>query len=381
MSYDVIVIGGGISGCAAAYYLSSAGHKVALVEKDGLASHASGFAFGYLAGSRSVPDGSGAFDRMRAFSVGLHHELASTLPELTGEKYHFENKAGLVLAFDESEAAELKSVGKSAFLRDEWPAEREDIRWLAYGELSHIEARVSTDVIGALYLGYTVELSPSELTRALWAGASKAHGATLLMDEVIEITVSNGAATGVLTSEGSVSAGSVVLAAGPWSDGVLQRGSATSHLGLPVTPLKGQILRYDIGEQPPMPVSIWWGDDYASSKPDGLLYVGTTEEDVGFDEEPSDLAREWVARSAVKALPFLSEAPIARQTACLRPLTTDRMPIVGAMDDVEGLFVATGGGRVGIEIGPILGWLIANTVSGDRAASAPYSSFSPARFA
>ena len=42
----ILIIGGGIAGCSAAYYLSRDGHDVSLFERDSIASHASGFALG-----------------------------------------------------------------------------------------------------------------------------------------------------------------------------------------------------------------------------------------------------------------------------------------------------------------------------------------------
>ena len=186
MSYDAIVIGGGISGCAAAYYLSSQGQSVALIEKDSLAAHASGFAFGSLYTRFQPPNGSPPIEWFRAESIDLHHDLAQILPELTGSEYHFQEKAGLILAFDEGEVAQLKPTGAASFLRDDWPDDRQDVRWLAYGELSHIDARISTDVIGALYLGGMTEVSPGGLTHALWAAAEK-NGAELINAEVSSI--------------------------------------------------------------------------------------------------------------------------------------------------------------------------------------------------
>jgi len=41
-NYDTVIIGGGVSGCASAYYLSKKGVKVALVEKGDIASGTSG---------------------------------------------------------------------------------------------------------------------------------------------------------------------------------------------------------------------------------------------------------------------------------------------------------------------------------------------------
>ncbi len=380
MSYDAIVIGGGISGCAAAYYLSSAGHSVALIEKDAPAAHASGFAFGSLHTQFQPPSSGPPIEWFRAESIDLHHQLANSLPEVSGVDYHFKEKAGLVLAFEETDAAHLKPSGVAGFLRSKWPEDRHDVRWLAYGELSHIEARVSTDVIGALYLGGMTEISPDGVTKALWA-ASERNGAVMVNAEVIAINVVDGIVTGVTTGNGSISSGIVVLAAGPWSQSVLQRGASTSNLRLPVAPLKGENLRYDLGDEPPLPVSIWWGSDYASSKPNGLLHVGTTHTDAGFDEEPSTEGREGIRRSAERALPFLANKRIAEQTACLRPVTPDGLPIIGEMPDARGLVAATGAGPLGIELGPAIGKLAAEIALHQSETSSRYSEFSPTRFA
>ena len=380
MSYDAIVIGGGISGCAAAYYLSSKGLSVALVEKDSLAAHASGFAFGSLYTRFQPPNGSPAIEWFRSESIDLHHDLAQTLPELIGSDYHFQEKAGLILAFNEEEVSQLKPTGAASFLREVWPADRQDMRWLAYGELSHIEARISTDVIGALYLGGMTEVSPRGLTQSLWVAAEK-NGAELINVEVSEINVVDGAVTGVSTNDGSISASVVVLAAGPWSRTLLRQGKATSHIDLPVMPLKGEILRYDLEDEPPVPVSLWWGSDYASSKPDGLLHVGATHSDAGFDETTSDEGRVEIRCSAERALPFLASRRIAQQTACLRPVTPDGLPMVGELEGISGLVIATGGGPIGIELGPAIGKLAADIALGQSENSSGYEVFSPARFA
>ncbi len=380
MNYDAIVIGGGISGCAAAYYLSSAGQSVALIEKDSPAAHASGFAFGSLHTQFQPPSAGPPIEWFRAESIDLHHELAKSLPETSGVDYHFKEKAGLVLAFDEADVAYLKPTGAAAFLRDTWPIDRQDVRWLAYGELSHIDARVSTDVIGALYLGGMTEISPSGLTNALWTAAER-NDAVMINSEVSSIEIVDGKATGVVTAQDTFQGSVVVLAAGPWSESLLNRGSSTSRVNLPVTPLKGEMLRYDLGDEPPVPVSLWWGSDYASSKPDGLLYVGTTHADAGFNEKPSEAGREQIRRSAERALPFLAEAKIAHHTACLRPVTPDGLPIVGRIPGIEGLIVATGGGPIGIELGPAIGKLAADIATAQTETTAKYSGFSPARFA
>ena len=45
---EVVVVGGGIVGCAAAYYLTKEGARVTIIEREGLANQASGYSAGML---------------------------------------------------------------------------------------------------------------------------------------------------------------------------------------------------------------------------------------------------------------------------------------------------------------------------------------------
>ena len=67
--------------------------------------------------------------------------------------------------------------------------------------------------------------------------------------------------------------------------------------------------------------------------------------------------------SALKALPYLIDAQMVRQTACLRPVTPDGLPILGRAPGKEGVVVATGGGRKGIHFSPIMGRIAADLVT------------------
>ena len=169
-------------------------------------------------------------------------------------------------------------------------------------------------------------------------------------------------------------ADSIVVAAGPWSSSLLL------NLGInaPVTPLKGQILRLD-APGPPLKVSLWWDTDYATTKPDGLLWVGTTEEKVGYDDRTTSAARDRIIRSAVEILPYLDDAELVQQTACLRPMTLDRLPIIEAVSEPQGLIIITGGGRNGILLGPSMGLAAANFVAGSEF-PVDISAFSLSRF-
>ena len=161
---------------------------------------------------------------------------------------------------------------------------------------------------------------------------------------------------------------------GPWS------GQASPWLGIPIKirPLKGQILRLR-APGPPLQFSLGWGGNYATTKPDGLLWAGTTEEEAGFDEIPTSGARNQIMAALLKMAPSLAEARLVRQTACLRPISADKALMLGEMPGWNGTFMATGAGRSGIVLGPALGRITADLITTGKT-DIPITSFDPKRF-
>ncbi len=166
-----------------------------------------------------------------------------------------------------------------------------------------------------------------------------------------------------------------MLTIGPWS------AEASAWLGVPieVRPLKGQILRLQ-APGPPVTCSVGWGHNYATTKPDGLLWAGTTEEEAGFDEETTAAARDEVGAALVRMLPAMADAQVVYQTACLRPVASDGLPVVGRVPGFDRVYVATGGARKGILLGPAMGRAVADLILTGSAKIA-LDAFSPGRFA
>ena len=70
-NYDVIIIGGGVVGSASAFYLSNSGASVAIIEKDSIASHASGFAYGGITPTIGL-DPNSSYHKISRYSYKLH---------------------------------------------------------------------------------------------------------------------------------------------------------------------------------------------------------------------------------------------------------------------------------------------------------------------
>ena len=152
-----------------------------------------------------------------------------------------------------------------------------------------------------------------------------------------------------------------------------------STLPIEVHPLKGQILRLQ-APGPPVPCNVGWGHNYATTKPDGLLWAGTTEEEAGFDEETTLEARDEIGAALVKMLPAMADAQVVHQTACLRPVASDGLLLLGRVPGFDSVYMATGAGRKGILLGPAMGRAVADLIVTGKSTLA-LEAFSPARFA
>jgi glycine/D-amino acid oxidase-like deaminating enzyme len=109
------------------------------------------------------------------------------------------------------------------------------------------------------------------------------------------------------------------------------------------------------------------------------LWAGTTEEEAGFDEESTSAARDEIGAALVRMLPAMADAQIAHQTACLRPVASDQLLVLGRVPRLAGVYVATGGARKGILYGPVMGRAIAELVLG-RQPRVALEAFAPDRF-
>lgn len=364
---DVLVIGGGIVGMAAAYFLAKAGARVTVIERDSVGSHASGFAYGGLSplSGAGIP---GPVHELAKEGMRLHSEFGKLLPQETGVVTEYRERPTLSLSFTEDEVSEARKA-----LDWQQAQESYNVRWLDGDAAREIEPRVSGDALGAVYTEGCAEVEPYKFVLALTQLAEK-EGVHVRNANVTGLKRSGGRVVGVSTASGELPCSSVVVAMGPWS------GEASSWLDLDIEirPLKGQILRLRVpGAE--IACSVGWAGNYANTKMDGLLWTGTTEEEAGFDERPTTQARDQIMASLLKMLPSLADAELVQQTACLRPLSADGLPILGAVPGLEGAFVATGAGRKGILLGPAMGRATADLVLSGKT-DLPIEAFAPDRF-
>ena len=366
---EVVIVGGGVVGCATAYFLAKEGVKATIIERESVAGCASGFAAGLLnpLNGHGIP---GPLEPLARESFRLHSHLSDEVKAETGVDPRLRTLSCIWLAVKEEEVEEFRELFRLAQRLEGFPA-----RWLDGDEVRSLEPRVSPDVIKGMCVEGIKQVESYEYTLGLCEAAEK-YGATIRHGTVQGIQETEGRVSGVVLAGEVVACEKVVLSMGPWT------GQVESWLGIPVPigPLKGQILRLELAGPPLEHAFYSSGGGYVSSKPDGLIWVGTTEEQVGFDDRPTAEARETIMNRSLELFPILSQARLVLQTACLRPVSTDGMPIIGEVPDWNGVYLATGAGRKGILLGPVMARSIADLITTGRT-DLPIQPFSPGRFA
>ena len=205
---EVVIVGGGVAGIATAYYLGKAGVRSTVIEKDAIAAHASGFAYGGL-GPLSGAGIPGPMAEIAQASFRLHTALSESLPEESGIDFEFRSRLSLSLAFDEVEASALRAAA-------DWQGRQKGFgtEWLDPGGLHEVNPNISPEAVGGCLLNGMTDLEPYKFVLAL-AQAAEELGAEVRHGVVTGLKRNGSRVTGVVTSGGVVHCDAAVLAAGP----------------------------------------------------------------------------------------------------------------------------------------------------------------------
>ena len=366
MNADVVVIGGGVQGCAVAWRLAQAGRSVIVLEKAIPGAEASSAAGGMLTPGVEALE-PGPFYALGRASLARYPAFAAELERLTGLSVGYRTGGTLEVAFDDhharvlaGRAGKIQSAGLPVTVLDD-------------AEVRRLEPGLSPEARGALWFEDEASLDPRLLGRALSIAAGQA-GATFLSGQVRAIRTAGGRVAGVDHERGAIDAPVVVLAAGAWSMQVAGHGLPPGA----VRPVRGQIAALDT--RPPLLARpVFSGHGYVVPRADGRVLCGSTMEDVGFERGVTAGGLRHVLEVGIGIAPGLASAPVVETWSNFRPASPDGEPILGP-GDVPGLLYATGHTRNGILLCPITADAIAAAVLG---APPPIdlAPFSPTRLA
>ncbi|MEQ8655140.1 MAG: FAD-binding oxidoreductase [Kiloniellales bacterium] len=399
-SVDVVVIGGGIIGASTAFELSQAGLKVALCEKGGIGHEQSSRNWGWVRISRRDP----REVPLMADSLNLWRDLDRRLGRNTG----YRRTGAIFLAHDEA-------------------AEEAHAKWRRHLEPHQIESALVrgkdlTDLFDGRDLGAKAALvtptdgyAEPQAVAPAYAEAARDAGASILTNCAVRgFETEAGAISAVVTERGSIACTQAVLAGGAWSN--LFCGNA--GIDLPQLRVVNNVLRTEpVAGGPEQPVK---HKNFALRKrqdggytlaagtasrvdlvPDCLRYarrfwpaykaeranlsfrfgrpffaelgrrrrwrldeVTPFEKERVLDPAPSPAAQLAALRSVAALFPAFAGAKVAQHWSGCIDVTPDAIPVISAVEEVPGFFIATGFSGHGFGIGPGAGRLMAEIVRG-----------------
>ncbi len=350
-STDVVIVGGGVIGCAIAYHLRKSGVDVAVFEQGEIGAEASSAAAGLLAPLGSI-SGPGAFADLLLASFALFPALVPELEEASGIHLEYERPGSLRVVRDPKHIANLRKRMKV------WQPLGLQMHWLTRDEARQHEPLLAPDVCAAIYAPAEAQIQASYIVKA-FAQAAVNGGAKLYSHrEITRLEQHNARITGVYTSQGErIGCKHLVIATGAWA----ARCGEWLNVELPVSPQRGQILALQ-QPSPPLRRIIFGEAVYLAPKSGGTVIVGATKEEVGFDKQLTAGGVTWLLNTAIRLAPSLESSAIDRMWAGLRPKTPDNQPILGPAPGWENVTLAVGHGSVGIMLSAITGQAIAELV-------------------
>ena len=363
----IIIVGAGIVGISAGYFLARAGHKVTVFDRAGPSAGATGASDGAVSVASKKPG-----PMMRLALAGVTTFRALQQDGVLADE--FSTRPTFLVAGDEEErrvldrhAEELASAGV-------------DIRHLSGAGLRSRLPAVGSRAIAAVEvsgeghaIGYRVVHRLAQLGRLKIVRDTEVTG--LAKDG------SGRTAVGVETRTGPRNADAVIIAAGIGSAGLLGLASV-------LTPRKGQLIVTERRGQnfPAFPGSLM-SSRYLVSKgvqpkgttaghrsfglvldplATGQLLIGGTREASGNPGETDLVAVRQLLSEAVALCPTVAGLRVLRVFAGVRTATADGLPLLGRLPGFDNVWLATGFEGDGICLGPLAGKLLLQLVCGEQ---------------
>lgn len=369
---DVVVVGAGVIGLSVAWRAASAGLSVVVADPDP-ARGASWVAAGMLAPVTELHYGEEALLALTMAAARRWDGFATELAAVAGP-VGYRRSGTLLVAVDHADRAwveELFAFQQQLGL---------DVEWLSGRRAREMEPALAP-VSGGVWAPGDHQVHNRQLLDSL-LGAAATTGVTLVRQSVASVELGGGAIYGARLQSGEViRSASMVVAAGCWS---------AALAGLPpgvipaLRPVKGQILR--LGPRPGGPrlersvrAVVEGASVYLVPREDGSVVVGSTVEEQGFDTTVTAGAVYELLRDARTVVPALSEMVLSEALAGLRPGSPDNGPVVGPVESVPGLVLATGHYRNGVLLAPLTADAVAAVLTGGQPPS-ELDAFSPRRF-
>jgi glycine oxidase len=365
-SFDIAVVGAGIIGSSIALECAVRGARVVLLERDAPGCGASGMAAGILAPCSEASE-PGPFLRLGLHSLARWRDVAERLRSESGVDCELLIDGVLRVAHDEVDARVVQT--RVAWQREAGVA----VEWIDAESVAALEPALRA-TSGAAWYATEGQVNSAKAIEAI-VTAARRRG----VDVRIRADAAAVDSGGVLLTDGTrVAAQTVVLCAGPWT------GAMLGAFGVPpnaLRPVLGQLIGIRGLARPPGHVIYAAARGYALARRDGLVLVGASEEEAGFDTAVRDSVTATLGAVARGLLRGVDDATAPQAWTGLRPTTPDGLPLLGEVAGPPGprVLVATGHYRNGVLLAPATAEGVAG-IALDGVLPEGWDDFEPRRF-
>jgi glycine oxidase len=354
-----LIVGGGIVGLSAAWELSRRGFLCTVVDAGSIGRGASWAGAGVLPPAR-LDTAHDPIDQLRGLSHQLHPSWAAELRAESGIDPQLDRCGGVYLARTPGETAAL--MGQAAY-------------WAEYGIEAHrLEADAlrmrlpalapegtGSNIRVAYWLPDELRMHPPEYLRALTTALRRRQVELVEASEITELEIIDDEVRGARAAGGARwTAEHVLLCCGAWASRFADARGAIRD----AYPVRGQVVLYR--DRPDrLPCIVNEGNRYLVPRRDGHIYVGSSEEEVGWQlgttPEIIGRLRQW----AESLVPALREAVVVRTFSGLRPGSFDTFPFLGRSPKYRNLYLATGHFRSGLHLACGTAQLLGELIGGE----------------
>lgn len=356
-STDVVIVGGGINGCAIAYYLAKLGVDVTVFERDYLSSGATGSCGAGIRQQWSTRENT----ELAIRSVHMFEKLSEELDE----DIEFNQGGYLIINHSEKELAQSKknvTMQKSLGL---------DVSLISKDEITDIVPVLDVkgmQAVGATFCSTDGHANPFKTTFA-YAHAAEQLGATIHTHTAVHaIKKKNKKITAVQTDKGMIKTSWVVDAAGAWSSKI----AAMVNIKIPNVPYRKEVLVTERLEPLFEAMVISFKDGiYFSQQPEGNIVGGIPipEQRSGFYELPTFSFIQHMSETLTRYAPALRYINMLRHWTGYYDVTPDARPILGEDSSVSGFIHCHGFSGHGFMLSPMVSTLLAEYIAKGKESS------------
>ena len=370
-SSKVVVIGGGVIGCSAAYHLAKFGWKdTILLERDQLTSGTTWHAAGLV--SQLGP--SAAITKIRKYSLELYKQLEKEIDFSSGLKLN----GALSIATTKGRWQELLRQATTAQLFNV------NVEVLDIDKIKKIYPIINDkDILGGIFIPDDGQADPVGVTNLL-AKAAKKEGVQIHQSSPVQkILVKNGRVHGVKLKNHTIECEYIVLATGMWSRQI----GEDIGVSIPLYPAEHfYVITEPMKDLPKnIPVLRDFNDSLYLKEDAGKMLIGIFEgksipafnktnrvpEDFSFGELPENFEHfEPYLEASLKRVPILKNAGIRKFFAGPESFTPDTNTLLGEVPEVKNLFSCCGLNSIGIGSGGGVGkvtaeWMMKGHINED----------------